>query len=107
MLLMAMLLAAACGSPDNAGSCDQRNASWDPQPYCQDYQGEADIVENEERSCNGDWADALCPHAQSLGGCRSGDSPIAITTWFYSGGPYATADTVKSSCTGGGVYVAP
>lgn len=91
-------------------SCDLRTVAM----YCQEYDFRADSLAAYETACTdngGTWADAPCPRASSLGGCRASQAGFGeLTNFFYEGGPYADATQVMQLCEGGdppSTYVAP
>jgi hypothetical protein len=91
------------------GSCDQRTAS-PPQYYCQEYQAtQQTVIDTYKGACTAPatWLDAACPRTGSLGGCRSHDAGLKLTTtnWFFPGGVYTTPADVMTLC--GSSYVAP
>jgi hypothetical protein len=107
-LLCSTLLMLACGgSSTTTSSCDLRNAAQ--YQYCQQYDGSSAFVSAYKSQCpsSGTWADAACTHASALGGCRSLSGSDSVTTWFYSGGQYASAADVMAGCTSPSTFVAP
>lgn len=115
-------LSAGCGGDSggggsttpNAASCDYRPAAGiRPTLYCQEYIGDATVQAAYKDSCTSVpgavWASAGCPRASAVGGCSTTSPGITVTTWFYSGGPYADAAAVMSSCKQDpkATYVAP
>lgn len=99
--------------PADTYSCDQRTAAT-PQPYCQQYEGleMQHALEIYRGVCSGTWIVGGCPHADSLGGCRSApDLGITITNWFYTDAArgYTSSAVVMAGCAQGkpGTFVAP
>src|SRR5688572_25014983 len=91
------------------GSCDQRTAS-PAQHYCQQYEAmQQAVIDTYKGACTAPatWLDAACPRTGSLGGCRSYDAGLKLTTtnWFFPGGAYNTPADVMALC--GADYVAP
>jgi hypothetical protein len=91
------------------GSCDQRTAAA-PQNYCQEYEAtQQAVIDAYKGACAAPatWLDAACPRTGSLGGCRTYDAGLKLTTtnWFFVGGAYNTPADVMSLCGSG--YVAP
>ena len=98
-----------------AQSCDLRPTMKANMLYCQEFVTDATILTSYKMSCassGGSWSTVGCNRTGALGGCKTtsnvGLSTVTQISWYYIGGYYPSADSIKQSCaSSNGMYLAP